>query len=79
MKQVNSSISGVLWDEVQKSPFYEYKVCLPLQDAMHVVDVFMNHSSLIIQFSGLDFSVCFLLFFSRSKGWADFHLLNFFF
>nr|XP_038038788.1 di-N-acetylchitobiase isoform X2 [Anas platyrhynchos] len=25
MKQVNSSISGVLWDEVQKSPFYEYK------------------------------------------------------
>ncbi|XP_040420942.1 di-N-acetylchitobiase isoform X1 [Cygnus olor] len=25
MKQVNSSISGVLWNEVQKSPFYEYK------------------------------------------------------
>ncbi|KAJ7410137.1 hypothetical protein WISP_111067 [Willisornis vidua] len=25
MKQVNSSLSGVLWDEVQKSPFYEYK------------------------------------------------------
>ncbi|XP_072199128.1 di-N-acetylchitobiase [Excalfactoria chinensis] len=25
MKQVNSSISGALWDEVQKSPFYEYK------------------------------------------------------
>lgn len=26
MKQANSSLSGVLWDEVQKSPFYEYKV-----------------------------------------------------
>ncbi|XP_065529796.1 di-N-acetylchitobiase [Lathamus discolor] len=25
MKQVNSSFSGTLWDEVQKSPFYEYK------------------------------------------------------
>ncbi|NXM34789.1 DIAC acetylchitobiase, partial [Oxyruncus cristatus] len=25
MKQVNTSLSGVLWDEVQKSPFYEYK------------------------------------------------------
>ncbi|NXY72747.1 DIAC acetylchitobiase, partial [Glareola pratincola] len=25
MKQVNSSLSGVLWDEVQKAPFYEYK------------------------------------------------------
>uniref|UniRef100_A0A803XZW6 Chitobiase n=1 Tax=Meleagris gallopavo TaxID=9103 RepID=A0A803XZW6_MELGA len=25
MKQVNSSISGALWDEVQNSPFYEYK------------------------------------------------------
>lgn len=26
MKQVNSSLSGLLWDEVQKAPFYEYKV-----------------------------------------------------
>lgn len=26
MKQVNTSLSGVLWDEVQKAPFYEYKV-----------------------------------------------------
>ncbi|NXO19094.1 DIAC acetylchitobiase, partial [Oriolus oriolus] len=25
MKQVNSSLSGVLWDELQKAPFYEYK------------------------------------------------------
>nr|XP_009671545.1 PREDICTED: di-N-acetylchitobiase [Struthio camelus australis] len=25
MKKVNSSISGILWDEVQRSPFYEYK------------------------------------------------------
>ncbi|KFV95831.1 Di-N-acetylchitobiase, partial [Eurypyga helias] len=25
MKQVNSSLSGLLWDEVQKSPFYEYR------------------------------------------------------
>jgi len=30
MKQVNSSLSGALWDEVQKSPFYEYKVSISL-------------------------------------------------
>lgn len=30
MKQVNSSLSGVLWDELQKAPFYEYKVSVSL-------------------------------------------------
>ncbi|XP_006109580.2 di-N-acetylchitobiase-like [Myotis lucifugus] len=28
MKQVNSSLSGILWDENQKSPYYNYKVRL---------------------------------------------------
>ena len=28
MKQVNSSTSGILWDENQKSPYYNYKVRL---------------------------------------------------
>lgn len=32
MKQVNSSISGALWDEVQNSPFYEYKVRVSSQN-----------------------------------------------
>ncbi|KAG9482941.1 hypothetical protein GDO78_009086 [Eleutherodactylus coqui] len=27
MKQVNASLSGRLWDDVQKAPFYHYKVC----------------------------------------------------
>lgn len=34
MKQVNSSLSGVLWDEVQKAPFYEYKVRVFFQDTV---------------------------------------------
>ncbi|NWH80531.1 DIAC acetylchitobiase, partial [Piaya cayana] len=25
MKQVNSSLTGLLWDEIQEAPFYEYK------------------------------------------------------
>lgn len=29
MKQVNTSLSGRIWDDVQKASFYNYKVCSP--------------------------------------------------
>lgn len=67
MKQVNSSLSGVLWDEVQKSPFYEYKVSVSVRH--HVVEkTFINYSSLIVKFSGLDSSICVFCFFCSMAG-----------
>ncbi|XP_074817521.1 di-N-acetylchitobiase isoform X2 [Natator depressus] len=58
MKQVNSSISGSLWDEEQKAPYYEYKKrCPSTHWNLFWGTVFISASASFVLYCGLILSV----------------------